>query len=364
MKGSDVEMNQTSASKNATVPSYWRSSLEDVDKAVQSVKKGKISSAISAGGRNIYVVEYGVKNNFSRMANLSSAAGSGDTKCYADKTADDIRPTLMLVGSVHGAEFEGTVALLNLINIIENGTDYAGNAFPQFDNIIDKINIVIIPCLNPDGRARVPFNTVLGMNYEEFSYWGQGTWQDGSLAGWPGCKRVHPILEHTDFLGSYYNDDGINIMHDDFFSPMAKETELLLRIADEYVPDATVLLHGGSRSPNMLLQPQCVPLYFKQETQKIALDLQRRCFENGLRGAYVDSLDFSDSGEVVKMNAVTAITLKCGELCMTYETNQGLDGCKLSLSHDEIYQHHILLFEEMTEYIINLKKRRVSNILI
>lgn len=341
------------------IPLYWRSTLADIEQEVHAVKKGRVTSVDSAGGRKIYLIEYGNKNSFLRMANLSSAAGSGDIKCYADKTAPEVRPTLLLVGSMHGAEFEGTVAILNLIHILETGVDFSGQVFEEFHGILDKVNLLLIPCLNPDGRARVPFETVQGMTFEEFRYWGQGTWKDGSLAGWPQCKRIHPILGHAEFLGAYYNDDGINLMHDDFFMPMAKETKFLLDTVGEHIPDATVLLHGGTNAPNMLLQPQCVPFYFKQETQAIALSLQQRCFDAGLRGGYVKPIDFSDSGEIVKMNAVTAVTLKCGELCMTYETNQGLSYGNLILNYEEVYRHHMLLFAEMVEYVQQLKERRI-----
>ena len=258
---------------------------------------------------------------------------------------------------MHGAEFEGTVALLNLINIIENGADFSGKEYPEFSGIEEEINLLIIPCLNPDGRARVPFDSVQGMSFEEFRYYAQGTWKDGSLAGWPDCKKKHPISEYAGFLGAYFNDDGVNLMHDDFFAPMAKETKFLLDTADEYVPDATVLLHGGTNAPNMLLQPQCVPLYFKNETLKIALSLQERCEKNRL-STKVKDIDFKDMGSKVFMNAVTAVTLKCGELCMTYETNQGLSYGELILNEGEIYKHHMLLFAEMLEYIKELKERR------
>ena len=38
-------------------------------------------------------------------------------------------------------------------------------------------------------------------------------------------------------LGAYFNDDGVNPMHDDFFLPMASETEAILRLAREEARD-------------------------------------------------------------------------------------------------------------------------------
>ncbi|MBP3359738.1 MAG: hypothetical protein J6N52_02700 [Clostridia bacterium] len=347
--------------QNKKIPVFWKSALADIEETASKVRKGNIRMIRSAGGRPVYFAQYGRKNDFRRTANLSSASGCGDIRCYADKTGPDIRPGLFLVGAMHGAEFEGTVALLNLINILETGRDFAGDDYPEWKNLDEWLNIYIIPCLNPDGRARVPFESVCGMSFEDFRYYAQGTWKDGSLAGWPDCKKVHPISDAAGHLGGYYNDDGINIMHDDFFSPMAEETRFLLDMADEYVPDATVLLHGGTNAPNMLLQPACVPMYFKEETRKIALSLQKRCQKHGM-STLVKDIEISDNMPPVKMNAVTAVTMKCGELCMTYESNQGLDRGELILTHEEIYKQHMLLFAEMIEYVRNLPERRAVKI--
>jgi len=335
-------------------PNYWKSTLKDIDETVKSIKKGKVKTVYSAGKRPIYLVEYGKRNNFQRTANFSSACGCHDMACYADKKQPDTKPCLLLVGATHGAEFEGTVALLNLIKLLETGTDFAGKAFQMFDGLLEKINLLIIPCHNPDGRARVPFDTVLGMSFEEFRYYAQGTWKDGSLAGWPACKKHHPILDKVDFLGAYYNDDGVNIQHDDFFKPMASETAFLLDVVDEYVPDATVLLHGGTNTHDGLLPPTHVPLYFKEQALKISEKFKEACEAHGLkaivRGLF-GGMCQNDNYPPFYVDLVSAITMKCGELCMVYESNQGLSYGDYILGYDEIYMHHMLLFKEMIDYV-------------
>ena len=336
------------------IPNYWKSSLEDIEETVKSLKKGSVRTVYSAGGRPIYLVEYGMRNEFHRTANFSSACGCHDMSCYADKKKPDTRPCLLLVGATHGAEFEGTVAILNLINLLETGSDFAGNRFPAFERLTEKINLLLIPCLNPDGRARVPFDSVLEMSFEEFRYYAQGTWKDGSLAGWPACKQYHPILDKVDFLGAYYNDNGINIQHDDFFKPMAGETAFLLDIADEYVPDATVLLHGGTNTHDGLLPPTHVPLYFKEQALQISENFKAACEANGMeamvRGLF-GGMCKNDNYPPFYVDLVSAITMKCGELCMVYESNQGLAYGDYRLGYEEIYKHHMLLFQEMIAYV-------------
>lgn len=342
-------------------PVFWRSTLEDIENTIAEVKKGRVTTTVSAGGRNIYMVEYGKKNKFNRMANLSSAGGYGDSSCYADKAREDVRPCLLLIGAQHGAEIEGTSALLNLIHVIETGKDYGGKEFPQFADLDKKMNLLIIPCMNPDGRSRVPFSEVEGMTFDEFRYYAQGTWADGTLAGWPGCKQKHPILKYAGHLGSYYNDDGVNLMHDDFFAPMANETKFLLDTVDEYVPDATVLLHGGSNSPSHILAPTCVPEYFKSEARHIAINFQRRCDENGLYSS-IRGFENVDTNLPVRFNAASAVVIKCGELCFTYETNQGLEDYDgyIRYTPEQIYLQHTILFEEMIDYVTQLQKQRTA----
>ena len=68
------------------LPDFWKSNLKDIDEVVASVKKGRVTTSYSAGGRPVYLVEYGKANDYSyRTANFNSAAGAHDITCYADK---------------------------------------------------------------------------------------------------------------------------------------------------------------------------------------------------------------------------------------------------------------------------------------
>ena len=163
-------------------PIYWKTGLDDIEAFIQKVQRGKAEAvAKSAGGRKIYLVRYGEGNDLHRTSNLSSALGAGDKKYYADKTQSGYRPTVLLVGCIHGGEFEGTAALLNLIHILETGKDFAGDPYPYFEHLCEKITLLIIPCANPDGRSRIPVKSLVGRSFEELRYYNQGTWKDGTL---------------------------------------------------------------------------------------------------------------------------------------------------------------------------------------
>lgn len=339
----------------STIPQYYKTSLLDIENCVKSVKKVDVKKlCLSAGGRSVYIFKYGNTNKFNRTANLSSALGGKDKSYFADKSSSDYKPTLLLVGCIHGGEFEGTAALLNLINILEVGCDLAGNDLYDLKEIIHKVNLLIIPCINPDGRSHVPFDSFVGKSFEDLRYYNQGTWLDGTLCGWPECKRRHPIKEYVNYLGGYFNDDGVNLMHDDFFGEKAVENQALFDVCEQYVPDFTVLLHGGTNCKNHILGPAYAPNEIKQRVYDFEQLLKQECDANGL-SLYTHNVNF-DYGESrdtpVSFNLPSALTHLCGEPCVTYESNQGLIDYQngKGYSYDEIYRHHLILFKTLIDF--------------
>lgn len=340
-----------------TIPKYFKTNLNDIKNCAKAASKAEVITICkSAGGRDVYMFCYGTQNTFSRTANLSSALGGKDKNCFADKSSPDYKPTLLLVGCVHGGEFEGTAALLNLINIIETSCDLEGNDFADLKELTDKINLLIIPCANPDGRSHVPFDSFVGKSFNDLRYYNQGTWLDGTLCGWPECKKRHPIKEYVDYLGGYFNDDGVNLMHDDFFGKKALETEALFGVCEQYVPDFTVLLHGGTNCTNHILGPAYAPIEIKQRVADFEQLLKQEYEDKGLT-LYTPNVNF-DYGESkdtpVSFNLPSALTHLCGEPCVTYESNQGLvdSPSGTGYSYDEIYDHHLLLFKSLIKYLI------------
>ena len=335
------------------MPIYWKTGLDDIEKIIVGIEKGTVERiCLSAGGRPVHSIFYGKPNDVKRTANLSSAMGAGSMKYYADKSAPDYRPTVFLVGAVHGGELEGTAALMNLISILETGKDFAGITYPSIISSAARMNFIIIPCANPDGRARVPLSGMVGLDYESFRYLSQGTWKDGSLAGWPTCKSAHPILDAVEHLGSYYNDDGINMMHDFFFTDPAAETKALLKIAETFAPDFTILFHGGDNcEPHMA----GVGYLFKDTKEKI------QAFQQSIADQYKDT-GFSiggngaDETNTKSFNLTSAMVHVCGEPAITFESNQGLNYFgkgKVKYTYDEIYRHHMLTIEGLCNFLLD-----------
>ncbi|TYP79323.1 zinc carboxypeptidase [Paenibacillus methanolicus] len=342
-----------------TYMDFWKSRLTDIEACLSGVAKGKVRLlAKSAGGRDIHVVEYGDKEDFGRKANYGSACGAGNPEHYARKTKDS-KPVLLLVGGIHGGELEGIAAMTNLIRIIETGTDYRGRRHDYLYENAHRFRLLLVPCMNPDGRARLPIDSLIDVPYDEFVYYMQGSWKDGTLCKWPDCKAVHPIKKASGFLGSYFNDDGVNIMHDNFFAPMARETSALLELADQEAVDFSINLHGGADTPIHFVQIFYLPKYIMQKQQAFNHRLGQAYAKLGLPFSEVDQV-VDDQGKypVKSINLSSAIHHACGGMSMTFESNMGIDGPGTKLSPDDILDSHIALFEQMFRFYLEDENAR------
>ena len=325
---------------------YWRTRVCDIDEALDTAKRGQVHTLCkSAGGRTIRYITYGEKENYNRTANLSSACGARDPKYYADREGK--RPTIMIIGATHGQETEGICGILNLIKMIETGTDFRGERVESMMQAFEESDcrLIIIPAYNLDGRARCEPDSMLEEPPESLRYHGQGTWKDGSLCGWPECKTIHPIKEAAGFLGAYYNDDGINLMHDNFFAPMAEETRALLKLADEEAPECVMGLHGGSNSTNVILQPDYAPLNICEGVYRLAQEGARLAEAQGLP-SNVQAIKSGAPKGTPSFNLTSALVHVCNCVSGTYESNEGLVD-RNQFNADMILRHHYCLFESM-----------------
>lgn len=328
---------------------FWVTTIEDCYDALSKVKKGEVKTlGFSAGNREIKYVTYGEKQDYNRTANYSSACGAFNPSYYANREGK--APTLMIVGATHGQETEGVAAIMNLISLIETGKDLRGKEVPEVMNALDacKCRLIIVPIYNIDGRARCVPDSMIDELPEGLRHHGQGRWKDGSLCGYPECKRIHPIKDASGFLGSYFNDDGINLMHDNFFAPMASETVALMKLCDEEAPNCVIALHGGSNTTNELLQPDYVPKYVNREVYALATEIAKNQEALGLK-THIRPFPAEDPKTPPPFNLTTAIHHVCGAISSTYESNEGLIDHN-AFGAEEILLHHYCLFKGMFEH--------------
>jgi hypothetical protein len=344
---------------NPVVPDFYRGTLADIASELAAVKRGKVETeAHSPGGRPVYAVYYGAKEDFHSRANYNSAVGARNPAFYARKTAQT-RPVVFLLGPVHGQEAEGIVGLVNLIHLAETGFDHRGRAWPELLDNFNRCRVIILPCGNPDGRARCPYDSFVGLPVEIMTRYGQGTRVDGTSWGWPLAKSVHPMRGDVGMLGAYFNDEGINPMHDDFFFPMADETRAILRIAAGEAPDLTVSLHSYELPPS-ILQPDYLPLFMKQRVADFANHLNSHYKNAGLPHmpeGWTSSPGPDDPSypPATPFNLVSALHHISGTMAFTFECSHGTiasDGSGPIASHEDILDIQLHLYQEMFAYIL------------
>jgi len=334
-------------------PNFWKGRVADVQEAVEKVSRGKVEViASSPGGRNIYLVSYGERDDFASQANYNSACGARDPSYYAHKT-DATKPVIFFVGPVHGQETEGIAGLVNLINVAETGKDLRGKSWKMLADNLSKCRMLIIPCGNPDGRERCPLDSFVGISKTTMAHYGQGSSKDGTDYGWPGAKRRHPMVDDVGFLGAYFNDDGINMMHDEFFNPMAEETKAIMKVAQDEAPDYIPVLHSHGSSP-AVLQASYVPRYIKDKIRAFSHQLADRYESEELPNQRLR--EPSEDGKKYPpptFNLISALHHVCGGMSFTFECSHGLkESVYAQVSHDQILDIQLLLYDELLKFAL------------
>lgn len=343
------------------IPGFFKSKLSDIENEIQKVKKGEVEIiATSPGGLPVYAVYYGEKENILQSANYNSAIGAKNPAFYAKKDSST-KPVLFFIGPVHGQEVENIAGLINLIHVAETGKDYRGKPWPKLVEKINKSRTIIVPCGNPDGRKRCPYNSFLGLPTSTMTKYGQGTRKDDSFYGWPGAKSIHPMKGDVKILGAYFNDDGINMMHDDFFDPMANETKAILEIAKTEAPDITVSLHSHEHPP-LILQPAHVGMFMKEKTHNLALRVNRRYQNAGIwcpdeKNFWKPRID-DEKAPANSFNLISALHHISGTMAFTFECCHGSNSDRFPetmVSYSDIVDIQLLLYDEMYNYILENK---------
>ena len=352
-----LSFSQTSVEKGdptpEIVPDFYKGKLSDIENEISALKIGKSEViATSPGNLPVHAIYYGEKEDFKSQANFNSAVGSGNVAHYARKDSTN-KPVVFFVGPVHGQEAEGIVGLVNLIHIAETGKDHRGIEWPELKEYFNQCRVIIIPCGNPDGRKRCPYDSFVGLPAEIMTKYGQGTKKDGSLWRWRGSKSTHPMKGDVGILGAYFNDNGVNIMHDEFFFPMADETKAILKIAYEEAPDISVVLHSYEFEPT-ISQNRHAPTFMRKRITDLSNQLNQSYTDLGLPHKGVSlSYELRDSEPLQQypFNLTSALYYISGSMAFTYECTHGTIAAPAT--YNEILDAQLVLYREMFDYILN-----------
>ena len=341
-----------------SLPAFWIAEPAVLAARWQNLKHGKVEViAQSPGGRPLHLITYGVREDQKSEANFNSAIAGRKPSAYRDREKRT-RPVLFLVGPVHGQETEGLVGLVNLIHILETGSDLRQRPQPTLRRLGEHCRLLILPTGNPDGLARFEPRTSRGMTIAQTEFWGMGTWSDGTIAMWPQSKQLHPFAgSRVGFLGCYFNDRGINPMHDEFFAPLGPEAPAILGVARREAPDLAVSLHSCGSAPE-ILRPTYVPL----EIQKEARTLAEHYYSLLDRARLPHGKTFNPSPESGRLpepfNLVSALYHTSGATAFTFESPRGLiDEKTCQVDFDQMLDIHLLLFEAMMRQALAVDRR-------
>jgi len=337
------------------LPEFWVGDVKGLADRFERLTRGTARViAISPGGRPIHLVTYGDKEPLQQKANFNSAIGGRLPSAYMDKNARK-KPVVFFVGPVHGHEVEALTGLVNLIEIMESGKDLRGRDQSRLQALGSQCRLLIVPAGNPDGTARFEPRSLQGMEQNDLRFWGQGTWSDNRLCGWPQVKRQHPLVgDNVGFVGCYFNDAGINPMHDEFFAPMGPEAPAILKIAREEGPDLAVSLHSHEPPP-ALLRPAYLPHAIQQDVRVLAERYYAMLGQHSLPHDSPPQVRAEDQEMPSAFNLTSVLYHISGATSFTFECPHGLIG-SCEVTHEQILDVQLTLYEAMLRHELDKKK--------
>ena len=310
----------------------------------------------SAAGREIIAVEMGEKEPLDATTdNLSSALAS--VQAPPDPTAvfppsfygktRRRKPVLAIQGGIHGGELTGTVAMMNLCKIVEDGEDLRGKKWPALQEMARGVRLAMIPWLNPDGVARWPFSDTSGIPAEVLSRCLMGVAKDGTKYKYPAVKDVFPIPPATTaFMGSYFNDAGVNLQYDWTSLERQPETQAWMRYYLAERPDGVLIWHCNAGS--MMGPPESyLPEGFQHEFSRLSGAVQARLWREGYKVTRMSWAGLVGMGRPY-LNQISATYHVCGAMPIMAELPCG--AAEWPFTADEMLDIGLLTIEETLSF--------------
>jgi len=331
-------------------PDWWLSAPEEVEAYLRSLKGVEVFSlGESAGGRPILAAAWGEHESLKgrTSTSLASAIAGGDPEAFYGKGRRK-RQSFVFLGAAHGTEIEGTVAALNFLNVVVKGRDLRGRQRTRMAREGRKLRIVVIPFFNIDGRARFAERRhFIGVEPDDYRLMSQGNWRTGEKLSWPKSKLTVPIPpDRVEPLGSYFNDNGVNLVYDAGFGDEAQpETRALIRFLREEMPDCVLCSHTNSGS---LVQPPdaFVPRHYQQRQMHMAAVAGARCRRERMKKSSVPRRTESYAGEVFYQTDM--IYHVCGALPLLVEFPCGYQN--VPDNPDEVCDIGMYVIEEIVAF--------------
>ncbi len=338
-------------------PPFWTSVPANSAQFLASLRQAeRVVIGQSAGGRDIPALIYGEKEPLQTTTdNLASALASKVTPPDATdifpagfySSSRRHRPVLVLQGAIHGGEVTGTVASLNLCQIIEHGVDLRGKPWPRIASLARRSRIVIIPWLNIDAAAAWPLHTMCNAPDELDNTCTHGLKCSGERYRYPDVKSLFPIpLDQTLYLGAYYNDAGVNLQYDFTSLHRQPETQAWMRCYLVERPDGVVIWHGNHGS--MIGPPEYyLPEGVQHEVSRMGGAVRSRLLREGFAVGRLSCAGLPGLGKPF-IEQMTAVYHVSGATPVMVEMPTG--GRSAPYTEDQLLDIGLLTIEELLCY--------------
>lgn len=277
-------------------PDFWPATFDRFDELLAGAQHCTVEHiGTSAGGRAIHGVRY---------------------RGEADK------PTLAVVGGIHGHEPQGPAACFNLISVLGYGRDLKGKPWPDIDG---GLNYVIVPIANPDARARMP-NAFVGLATQDIKHYDAGMTLTGERHE-PGDSDCDP--EQMMILGGLFNDAGQHINREtDPNHIRSPEIRAIMGFVADHEPDIALEFHAHSAPPMLIAPGNLVP----EDVRARQLGICERIIESAAR----EGIIFQEQIPVWEKGSTSLYYHFSGAVPILYESPQGVLDSVASWSHEQI----------------------------
>lgn len=345
---------QTRDPRTFKVPPFWISGWPEVNAYLAGVQKAqRWEIGKSQGGRPIAAIAYGDREPIDRKGNLFSAQLHGHLEDFFDPEKRS-RPVMLVVGSIHGSETEGSVTCVNFAHLMETGTDLRGRRWDALCELGGQMRVVLVPIAQPDGYIRSAVRGLPGEGGDLVC--GTPRLAPGESAPPEYWHRRNPMPpESVEVMGTYFNDAGVDLNTGDFFAVnMAPGTRVLLDLACAETPDCLIVLHSHNPGPWITGPRAHVPQRCQFHQAQLGALVAERHRREGLRPAWQaatrgDAMDCFD--------LPTAMHHVCGALPLSFEFPHFL---MPTFTVDEILDIGLTMLEEVLRYVMTWRYRPAS----
>lgn len=157
----------------------------------------------------------------------TSTAGRTMYALEVDRTEGDAERCILLTGNTHARETAGTMYILKeLIDLLQN--EESG----EITEYLSRVKIVAVPCVNPDGREGVSFDT------ENYTYANGQLWKATSNGS--DLNRNFPGLSFGQILSgnkraSSWSNDSRTLFYPGDYGGSCNETKAMMKFLYHYI---------------------------------------------------------------------------------------------------------------------------------